>query len=99
MQILKNPILARPTGFYYLEILVFFCQSTETFGEKRALGKVGIEISSDHPMVFLFGSITMEDLYFYARQIIRDNVAGNENGFRRIIINLLYAVGPLHAVF
>ena len=60
--------------------------------------KVGVEIATYNPMVFLLGSIAVEHLYLNARQIVGHDVAWHEDGFGTKVVHLLHGVGPSHAV-
>ena len=41
----------------------------------------------------------MKHLYLHARQIIGNDVARHEDGFRAEVVGLLHTVGPAHLVF
>ena len=99
MEIFINPVLARPSCFYNFKILVFFGKCFKAFREEWALGKIGVKITADYPMILFLGSVAVKDLYFHSRQVVGNNVAGNEYDILGEILHFLYAVCPFYLVF
>ena len=92
----EDPVLACPTRLQHLKVAILLAKPFEVLREVRSLREISVEIAADHPMVLLLSGIAVEDLDLHARQIVRHNVAGHIDSFRREVEAFLHAVGPRH---